>query len=207
MSRTDFIKEIAPFAVSSMAAKKILASLTIAQACLESSDGESELAAKYFNLFGIKGTGPAGTIALPTEEWDGSKMVTVTANFRVYSSWEESVADHATLLAGMDRYANLVGETDAARAAYLIQKDGYATDPGYTTKLTAIIQENGLAAYDKPDPCPEWARGSRDLLVAHSITDGTRPNDPVTRAEVWTMLNRLWYVLEQEHKTAGGADA
>lgn len=45
--------------------------------------------------------------------------------------------------------------------------------------------------HEPVDDCPEWAREARDWVVAEGISDGTRPNDLVTRAEVWTMLYRM----------------
>lgn len=38
----------------------------------------------------------------------------------------------------------------------------------------------------------EWYTDAQRWAVENGITDGTRPNDPTTRAEVWTMLQRLY---------------
>ncbi|MDF9412304.1 N-acetylmuramidase [Brevibacillus laterosporus] len=60
MKPQDFINKIAPSSVADMKKTKIPASLTIAQAILESAWGESGLTKRETNLYGIKGTGPVG---------------------------------------------------------------------------------------------------------------------------------------------------
>ena len=51
---------------------------------------------------------------------------------------------------------------------------------------------NDIRGYlDLQDETPEWARDARDWCVKKKLTDGSRPNEPVTRAEVWTLLYRL----------------
>ena len=62
----------------------LLPSLCIAQACLESAYGTSELAVQANNLFGIKASNWSGRVYnKATKEWDGSKYITITAGFRV----------------------------------------------------------------------------------------------------------------------------
>ena len=80
------------------------AAVTIAQAIDESGWGQSALAIRDHNLFGIKGTGPAGSDALPTREYENGQWVTVTAQFRVYHNVAESIADHSELLATGSSY-------------------------------------------------------------------------------------------------------
>lgn len=86
-----------------MQRSRIAASLTIAQAALESGWGNSGLTVKANNLFGIKGSGPAGSIAVRTTEYLNGKPVQVTAAFRAYNDWGESVADHSALIVGVSR--------------------------------------------------------------------------------------------------------
>ncbi|MNJ49688.1 glucosaminidase domain-containing protein [Paenibacillus bouchesdurhonensis] len=69
MKDSDFIAKIAAYAVADMQDTFIPASLTIAQAALESAWGASGLTSKANNLFGIKGTGPAGSVTMPTTEY------------------------------------------------------------------------------------------------------------------------------------------
>ncbi|MFD1907115.1 glycoside hydrolase family 73 protein [Paenibacillus rhizoplanae] len=100
MTNSEFIARIASFAVADMQRTRIAASLTIAQAALESGWGTSGLTLKANNLFGIKGSGPAGSLALPTTEYRNGQAVQVTAQFRSYNNWGESVTDHSALITG-----------------------------------------------------------------------------------------------------------
>src|SRR4029077_9508745 len=89
-----FIDAVAPGAVAAQSRYGVPASVTIAQAIDESGWGQSALAVRDHNLFGIKGTGPAGSDLLPTQEYQNGQMVSVTAPFRVYHNMAESIADH-----------------------------------------------------------------------------------------------------------------
>ncbi|HEY2241524.1 MAG TPA: glucosaminidase domain-containing protein, partial [Streptosporangiaceae bacterium] len=79
-----FIDAIAPGALAAQRTYGVPAAVTIAQAIDESDWGRSSLASEDHNLFGIKGTGPAGTVALPTHEVYDGETVSITAQFRVY---------------------------------------------------------------------------------------------------------------------------
>jgi N-acetylmuramoyl-L-alanine amidase len=47
------------------------------------------------------------------------------------------------------------------------------------------------------DEVSEWAKAARDWVVASDISDGTRPKEPVTREEVWTMLYRAFSCIRR----------
>lgn len=143
-----FINKIGPMASADMAASGILASLTIAQAILESGWGKSGLTTAANNLFGIKGTYNGQGYTCKTQEWDGSKYVTVDATFRKYPSWAESLADHSALFNRLDRYKNLRGLTDYKLACRYVREDGYATDPNYTAKLVSLVETYDLTIWD-----------------------------------------------------------
>lgn len=143
-----FINKIGPMASADMEASGILASLTIAQAILESGWGKSGLTTAANNLFGIKGTYNGQGYTCQTKEWDGSKYITVDATFRKYPSWAESVADHSALFNRLDRYKNLRGLTDYKLACQYVREDGYATDPSYTSKLVSLIETYDLTVWD-----------------------------------------------------------
>lgn len=89
MTQQEFIAKIASAAVADMRRTRVPASLTIAQAILESNSGACGLTVKANNFFGIKGTGPAGSVALPTTEYVNSQPIKTTANFRKYNNWNE----------------------------------------------------------------------------------------------------------------------
>lgn len=149
MNRSDFINTIGLMASENMKKTGILASLTIAQAILESGWGESALAAApNYNLFGIKGDYNGDYCTFPTSEYINGQWVRVNANFRKYPSWAESLADHSDLFLRWDRYSNLRGCTDYRLACRYVREDGYATDPSYTDKLINIIEANNLTRFD-----------------------------------------------------------
>ena len=100
-----FISLVAPGAEAAQQRWGVPAAVTIAQAIDESAWGNSQLAAEYHNLFGIKGVGPAGSVDLPTSEFYNGQWVNIEAPFRVYHNVAESIADHAELLATSGYYS------------------------------------------------------------------------------------------------------
>lgn len=151
--RKNFIKIVGPLAAADMKKNGILASLTIAQAILESDTGKSGLAVDGKALFGIKATKAwkGKVYCKNTKEcYDGINLVTVkNAVFRAYESWEESVVDHSVFLKNNKRYKAVIGEADYKKACEAIKAAGYATDPEYAEKLIKLIEENKLMEYDK----------------------------------------------------------
>ncbi|HBQ62756.1 MAG: glycoside hydrolase family 73 protein [Trichococcus flocculiformis] len=150
---SDFIADIAPAAQQMQANYGVHASISIAQAILESDWGESELSAVYNNLYGMKGDNPENTVRLMTSEYYNGEWVTIQANFRVYGSWAESVQDHALLFVNgttwdPDQYAPVLQAATYQEAAQAIQDCGYATDPDYAEKLIAVIEQHALYEYD-----------------------------------------------------------
>ncbi|WP_203632732.1 glycoside hydrolase family 73 protein [Lacticaseibacillus suibinensis] len=149
-----FIKRIAPYAQEMQRQYSVLASITLAQAILESDWGQSTLASEYHNLFGVKGTDPNTSRELATKEYVNGKWITVKARFRVYANDEASVKDHALLLVyGTKWNAHLYDPvrqaTDYQTAAKALQTAGYATDPTYANKLIQIIETYNLTQYDQ----------------------------------------------------------
>lgn len=131
----------------------ILPSVTAAQFVLESASGTSSLAKQANNFFGIKASAPwSGPVEKITsnEEIDG-KLVPRVSEFRKYGSWEESVQDHSDFFVSTafrkQHYAAVIGELDYKKVCTALAKT-YATDSSYGTKLIAIIEKNGLDAWD-----------------------------------------------------------
>ncbi|HEX4093636.1 MAG TPA: glucosaminidase domain-containing protein [Trebonia sp.] len=145
-----FISLIAPGSVAAQQRWGVPAAVTIAQAIEESSWGNSQLAAQYHNLFGIKGSGPAGSIGLPTSEFYNGQWVTIDAQFRVYHNVAESIADHAELLATSGYYQRAMADR-AIPDAFANDLTGvYATDPDYGANLIAIMKLYNLYRFDGP---------------------------------------------------------
>ncbi len=149
---SELIELLGKYAQEDMKESGILASVTVAQALLESGWGKSQLSATYNNYFGIKkGGGWDGpTVTMSTKEVINGQTVTVKAEFRVYDTPLESIKNHSEILKA-PRYEGVVGETDYRRAITIIKRGGYATDPGYVDKICQIIEENGLTRFDQSD--------------------------------------------------------
>ena len=153
MTEKRFIKEIAGLVVKHPS--DLFNSIAIAQACLESFFGRSELAVKAHNYFGIKSGGDwKGDVYYKnTQEDDGrGKLSTIKAGFRKYRSMEESVKDHATFLTSTPWRTNyykdvISAETPESQAQALVGT--YATDSKYRVKLLDLIEKHNLKQYDK----------------------------------------------------------
>lgn len=150
-SSQQFLEVIHAAVVRDMKQTGILASLTAAQALLESGRGNSSLARMYNNLFGMKkSTDWTGkTVDLPTTEYRDGVPYTVIATWKVYNNWSESIADHSALFNKYDRYKNLRGLTDYKLACRYVREDGYATSPTYTDSLIKVIEMYKLYDWDK----------------------------------------------------------
>lgn len=149
MNQQEFISKIAPAAMEDWQAYGVPASLTIAQAILESGWGKSELATKANNLFGVKGVGPAGSYRKVSDEYVDGQKIEKASDFKKYNSWPESIRDHTEFLL-KPRYAKVIG-ADWQTACKEVHKAGYATDPKYTDKLIERIVEYKLYEYDRGD--------------------------------------------------------
>ena len=150
MGYTDqsFLAKLKPFVIKDMKDSGILASLTAAQAFIESNKGNSGLTSKANNLFGIKGTYNGKSVKMLTTEYYNGVPQKVYADFRSYPSWQESVSDHSSLFNRLNRYANLRGLTDYKLACKYVKDDGYATSPTYTNTLLNTINKYQLYLWD-----------------------------------------------------------
>jgi flagellum-specific peptidoglycan hydrolase FlgJ len=147
-SQQAFINEIAPGALAAQRQYGVPAAVTIAQAIDESGWGQSLLATQDNNLFGIKGTGPAGSVLRPTEEYENGQPVAVTAPFRVYSNVAQSIADHSLLLATGSSYKQAMADRRSPDAFANDLTGVYATDPNYGPSLISIMRQYNLYRFD-----------------------------------------------------------
>ena len=141
--RTEYILKYKDAAIAQMGSSGIPASITLAQACLESGFGTSRLAREGNNHFGIK-----------CHDYKGKKMYVdddiKDDCFRVYDKVEDSFQDHSDFLRFRSRYAFLfdLEPTDYKGWAYGLKAAGYATDPSYATRLIDLIERYNLQQYD-----------------------------------------------------------
>jgi uncharacterized protein YraI len=154
--QTAFITMVAGPARHSFREYKVPASVTMAQAILESGWGRGDIPRTVNNYFGMKCPGgvPTGLAMacreFPTKECNASGCFTTTGNFKVYASVLQSLGDHALTLSSMKRYAPAFAYADAPNQfAAEVHKAGYATDPNYTTLLVGIMAKYDLYRYDR----------------------------------------------------------
>jgi flagellum-specific peptidoglycan hydrolase FlgJ len=163
-TREQFIDCIGETCSNDMQRTGIPASVTIAQAILESRNGNSLLSKSDKNLFGVKAfdrNGSAGYAThLTTEEDSSGRKYQVYANFRKYATATDSIADHSRVLNGSRyqkakaAYHNAIASgSSKAEASYIyaqgIADAGYATDSTYASQLTGLIRKYKLYEYDK----------------------------------------------------------
>ena len=131
---------------------KILPSIIVAQAILESARGTSELARKANNLFGIKGNYNGQSYTVKTKEYLNGKWTTVNAAFKKYPSYRESIIDHGNFFTSTpwrtQNYKRVLNAKDYKTQAKALQACGYATDPQYANKLINLIETNNLSSLD-----------------------------------------------------------
>ncbi|MEG6521189.1 glucosaminidase domain-containing protein [Desulfotomaculum sp. 1211_IL3151] len=210
MGTNNFIADVMSAAVKIQIKHGLPAAAITAQACLETGFGQYVLkqGSKYsYNLFNIKGTGPAGSVSVVAWEVVNGKQVDVRSNFRAYNNYEESFNDYAKLITGASRYKQaLQVKPDPDKYAYAILACGYATDPGYAKKLISIMNQyklRELAAemFKKEvnavfkDVLDHWAKYDIEWLEKEGLIGGDlqgnfNPDNPATRAEMAVMMKR-----------------
>lgn len=144
ITREEYIRRYQLLAIEEMNRSGIPASITMAQGCLESGNGNSDLSVMSNNHFGIKcKTGWRG----PKVYYDDDRR---NECFRKYTTVEESYIDHTNFLMDNPRYADLfrLEHTDYKGWARGLKKAGYATAHDYDKRLIKIIEENKLHRLD-----------------------------------------------------------
>lgn len=154
--RQAFVEAIVPTAQKLQRQYGIYASVSMAQAMLESDFGQSGLAADYFNLYGVKtdASDPDG-VDLVTAEFVNDEWIEIVDRFKVYPSWAASMEAHALLLVNgttwdADFYRQVTEGTTPAAQAQGLQAAGYATDPDYAEKLITMMEQWNLYQYNQP---------------------------------------------------------
>ncbi len=143
-TREEYVEKYKAIAIAHMVKYGIPASITMAQGILESDSGNSELARKSNNHFGIK----------CKKTWKGDRVYhdddAKGECFRAYPSVEESYADHAEFLDKQPRYESLFAypSDDYRNWAKGLKAAGYATAPDYAERLIAIIEAMHLYKLD-----------------------------------------------------------
>jgi LysM repeat protein len=157
---------------------------------LESDDGNSSLAVKANNHFGIK----------CHNDWRGKKIYQDDDQrrecFRKYNSVYESYEDHSEFLRTGSRYSFLfeLDPVDYKAWARGLKKAGYATNPEYTESLITIIEENDLHQYDL---IAIGGNTSKETKKA-GRNKSSKPGEPKRKI---LKRNRIDYIVVQEGDT------
>ncbi len=195
-SRQDYIGMYRGYAVKEMLISGVPASITLSQGILESGDGNSTLALKARNHFGIKcHTEWAGETFHMDDDHKGEC-------FRVYKSVFDSYRDHSDFLKTRSRYANLftLEKTDYKGWAKGLKDAGYATNPKYPELLIKIIEENSLHQYDLLTEVPKDF--DTPVVKTETKTNESKPESTsVANAGKILLHNRIKYITVQPGET------
>ena len=173
MEKMTFIHLIADGAVAGWFNYRILPSVKMAQAILESGWGDHHI---HFNLFGIKAD----------SSWTGPVTQTSNGTYRSYDSFNESILDHSLFLTSMPRYAGVLGVTDYKKVCQGLQDAHYAgNETTYAGKLIEVIDDNNLTAYDKKAGVgSSVSAGSVSVYTPQSASGGDAMNGFWTESSV-----------------------
>ena len=161
-----YIEQYKKIAVQEMKRTGIPASITLAQGILESNSGESNLAKKFNNHFGIK----------CKSDWKGETTFqdddAKQECFRVYPTALASFKDHSDFLKNRPNYAPLfaLDPVDDSAWAYGLKKAGYATATDYPKRILKIIDDYELSQYN----FPELENEVEEEETAKAVSDGAK---------------------------------
>jgi LysM repeat protein len=183
-----YITQYKAIAMKEMKRTGVPASITLAQAILESKSGESDLAKNHNNHFGIK----------CKSDWTGAKTYqdddAKQECFRVYEAAELSFKDHSNFLKNRPNYVDLflLDPVDDTAWAYGLKKAGYATDSEYPKKLLKIIDDYELAQYNFPELANEIEEEEASAKVLADTPVKKTPSDaPVNKVLADTPVNKV----------------
>lgn len=175
-----YIEQYKKIAVQEMKRTGIPASITLAQGILESNSGESNLAKKSNNHFGIKCK--LDWKGETTFQDDDSKQEC----FRVYPNAKASYKDHSDFLKSRPNYAPLflLDPVDDSAWAYGLKKAGYATVSDYARKIIKVIDDYELSQYNFPeldveDSLEAAATAKKEIAIIPVVFKDTIPIVPV----------------------------
>ena len=183
-----YIAQYKAIAMKEMKRTGVPASITLAQAILESNSGESNLAKNHNNHFGIK----------CKSDWTGAKAYqdddAKQECFRAYDNAEVSFKDHSNFLKNRPNYVDLflLDPVDDTAWAYGLKKAGYATATDYPKKLLKIIDDYELAQYNFPELENEVEEEEASAKVLADTPVKKTPSDgPVNKVLADTPLNKV----------------
>ena len=168
MTQKEWIEKMTPCAVKAQQRFGYIASVLIAQACLENGygmDPDCTVLTEANNVLGMKrellnstwesSYWHGGFITKRTPEWDGG-MHYITDDFRKYDSLQDCFYDYCQFMrdarysrGGSYKYRDVLSITDPETLIRTVVGRGYCTDPEYPQSVMRIIREHGLTQYDQ----------------------------------------------------------
>jgi LysM repeat protein len=184
-----YITQYKAIAMKEMKRTGVPASITLAQAIVESNSGESNLAKNHNNHFGIK----------CKSDWTGAKTYqdddAKQECFRAYDNAEISFKDHSNFLKSRPNYVDLflLDPVDDTAWAYGLKKAGYATAADYPKKLLKIIDDYELAQYNFPELANEIEVEEEEGVKTPSDTpvNNVLADTPVNKVFVDTPVSKV----------------
>lgn len=150
IEKIAFFDKYKDWSILSQARSSVPASITLAQAALESGWGTSDLAKNYNSFFGIQCHRWKGWLGKCTEKTDkDAQGKPYQVEFRVYDNPYDSFIDHADFLVDQPRYDSLFENTDYISWANGLSKAGYAESKSYASDLIGLIEKYDLEKYDR----------------------------------------------------------
>ena len=150
MSREDFISQVGTIISSEAFSRGYnFPSAIIAQACIESAFGESVLASKYHNYFGMKcGSSWTGSsVNMKTNEEVNGSLISIKDNFRTYATMEDGIKGYFDFIS-TPRYDNLKNAVSSRDYLEKIKADGYATSSVYVDTVYNAVEKYNLTRFD-----------------------------------------------------------
>lgn len=176
-TKEEYINRYKDIAIDHMERYGIPASITMAQGILESDSGNSNLARKSNNHFGIK----------CKKDWTGERVYHTddapNECFRKYESVEDSYLDHAEFLDNSPRYDSLFAysATDYKSWARGLKAAGYATAKDYAERLIRLIEDNKLYLLDQENGLQLYASRNRgENNINDNFASQSSVNTPTT---------------------------
>jgi peptidoglycan hydrolase FlgJ len=158
-AQANFITDVWPAAQEAGQQLGVDPNNLIAQAALETNWGthvpRDANGRSSNNLFGMKAGGQwnGASITAATQEYQDGTAVNTTGQFRAYASRTQSFRDYVSLLRSSPRYsAALNTGNDTHAFASALQRGGYATDPDYANKITALAAHVSTRSASLPQP-------------------------------------------------------
>jgi len=180
----DYIEQYKSIAISEMQRTGIPASITMAQAIVESKYGTSTLSRQSNNHFGIKCKGgwEGKTFYFKDDDFQNGQLV--NSCFRGYADSVESYYDHSDFLV----------ETKGLKAC------GYATATDYATVLISMIERYELYQLDKD---PKSVVPEKIVLIAPVQRPTISTDKPVTTYQAITSPPKAFELPNNYQRGAG----